>query len=96
MTIESDYGMIVAFDDTSPSFVHGFEAGMIWARLEQGDAEIDLGLSEGLPIHQESVEIVKRMAAARGYEVTFGVPGNGWIGCRLIHAPKPRPKLRVV
>ena len=91
-----DFGMIVAFDDPSPSYVHGFETGMIWAAMERGDLEIERGLPNGLPIHEESVEVVRRMAKARGYDATFGTAADGWIGCHLAYAPKKRPTLRVV
>jgi hypothetical protein len=34
------FRLLVPFPDGSESFVHGFEAGMIWQRMQNGEAHI--------------------------------------------------------
>lgn len=59
----ADYRCIVPFPDESASFVHGFEAGMIWGRMEHAEAFIDG------TFHTENLEVYRRMAGARGYDI---------------------------
>ena len=63
-----EFGLIVSFDDQSHSYVHGFEAGMIWQRMQAGaEAEIDT------LIHTVNTETVRRMAVAEGWDAKFTV-----------------------
>lgn len=61
------FGLVVPFDDPSPSFVHGFEAGMIWAAMEAGKATI--GGVDDLPLHTDNLGVFRGMASVRGYDV---------------------------
>lgn len=61
----TEYGLIVAFPDGSPSFVHGFEAGRIDQQMIDGVPEFEL------TTHTENEELFQRMAVAMGYEFTF-------------------------
>lgn len=66
-TENGGWGLLVAFPDGSPSFVHGFEAGQLWQRIRDGrEAEI-----EKLTIHAANEEVVQRMATSEGWECEF-------------------------
>lgn len=94
---EEPMSMVFAFTDQSPSFVNGFEAGLIWGLIEAGEPLIDLGYMDGFPIHVENREVVSRMAASRNYHVEFrDVEVEGWIAARLAVQHKPRPALSLV
>jgi hypothetical protein len=63
----SEWGLIVAFPDGSPSFVHGFEAGQLVERMQRGDkAEF-----ERIMIHAANEEVIRRMCVAYGWECEF-------------------------
>jgi len=67
MTDKEGWGLLVAFPDGSPSFVHGFEAGQIWQRIRDGrEAEI-----EKLTVHSANEEVIRRMAITDGWECEF-------------------------
>lgn len=65
MTDDAEYGLIVAFPDGSPSFVHGFEAGRVDQQMIDGVPEFEL------MSHTENQEVFTRMAVAMGYEAEF-------------------------
>ena len=88
--------MLFAFPDGSASFVNGFEAGMIWQRIENGEALVDCGFNEGTPVHSENLDLIARMAASRGYTVEQKPSEVGWTSVRLFVSAKPRPSLSVV
>jgi hypothetical protein len=69
------FRLLVPFPDGSESFVHGFEAGMIWQRMQNGEAHIG-GLDE-VAKHIENLEVFRRMAAAMGYDMTAEDCGDG-------------------
>lgn len=93
----SEMGLLFAFEDQSPAYTHGFAAGMIWQRIESGEADIDLGFLEGFPLHTENLETVRRMAASRGYSVESApTPYDGWTSVRLSLSSKPKPGLTVI
>lgn len=69
-TEKTEFGMLFSFPDQSENFVHGFEAGMIWQEMADAEKfEIDRGFDAGLPIHTTNIELVQRMANARGYHL---------------------------
>ena len=89
--------MLFAFPDGSDSFVHGFEAGKIWAEIDENrPMVIDRGIEAGFPIHAENLELIRRMAAARGYTVEVGKAFHEWIAVRLTFTGSARPSLKVV
>ncbi len=59
------YGLIVAFPDQSPSFVHGYEAGQIATEMQNRPSEIEK------TVHAENKEILTRIALSQGYSVDF-------------------------
>ena len=85
------WGLMVAFPDQSASFVHGFEAGQLWAAMEAGTADLER------TVHAENCEVIKRMARRMGYEVaawnSTAVPG--WVNVAL-RKVRPASHLRAV
>jgi hypothetical protein len=77
--------MLVAFTDGSPSFVNGFELGMIWQQMQAGESPIDRGVQAGFPIHTENIEVAIRMAQA----AEVGQEDGGWTA---MHFEKGMPK----
>lgn len=75
----AEYGLIVSFEDQSPSYVNGFEAGGIWERLRSGnEAEIEV------TIHTANRETVSRMCVAEGWSVEFkGTEYEEWTEAKL-------------
>jgi hypothetical protein len=89
MSEEEGWSLILQFPDGSPSFVHGFEAGRLWHRLE-----IEYEPIEQM-INVENREIVVRMAAAKGWTVEFEDRLAGiWLNVKLERGRGPT--LRVV
>lgn len=58
--------LLVSFPDQSQTFTLGFEAGMIWARIEAREPAIEA------TVRAENGPVLRRMAAARGYDISFG------------------------
>lgn len=75
----TDFGLVVAFPDGSPSFVHGFEAGALWELMTTGTvAEIER------TTHRENREVISRMAVAEGWSVEFAASEvDGWDYAKL-------------
>jgi hypothetical protein len=91
-----DFKPLVSFPDQSASFVNGFEAGMIWQQMQDGDSLIG---SHGLPYHAENVEVIKRMAEAAGYQVIDVSPVDEcWTTVIIDKLPnaKPAPKFTII
>lgn len=94
---ETEMSMLFSFPDQSASFCYGFEAGKLWAAInDYGEATIDRGFTEGLPIRHENLLLVQRMAAVRNYTLETKDVGHGWVGIRLTYSPKPKPQLRAI
>jgi len=95
-----EMSLLVGFPDGSPSFVNGFEAGAIWQQLDSGSIEpIDRGFDAGFPVHTENLEVIRRMAKARGFNVeTRDECEEGWTPLRLSYVGEGRtkPKLSLV
>ena len=63
---EAEFKPLVSFPDQSESFVLGFEAGMLWRRMEDGE-EVITGPT---PYHSENVHgVFQAMADAAGYDI---------------------------
>ncbi len=56
--MSDEYSLIVSFPDQSETFVLGFEAGMIWEKLQAGVLDFDL------TIHTANTEVIQRMCEA--------------------------------
>lgn len=83
------YGLIVSFPDQSETFVLGFEAGMIWQQMQDGNVSLDVN------VHTKNIEVLTRMCAASGVSPKF-CPTNceGWTNMRM--TGKTKPNLRLV
>lgn len=90
--MENDYNLLVAFPDGSPSFVHGFEAGTIWQRMQTKETPIEATL------HFANTEVFSRMAEAAGYGmVSKETDFPEWVDVDFILMPdEPRTKLRLI
>ena len=81
------FGLLVPFEDASPSFVHGFEAGMVYQRMLAGDTEI----AGGTPFHSDNVQLFHRMAAVHGYDVAVApTVYDEWTDVTFTKRPRPR------
>jgi hypothetical protein len=99
MTEQPEMSMVFAFDDQSPSFVNGFELGMIWQEVDgEGKLTVDRGFDEGFPVHDENVEVLRRMANARGYKLETKPPVDGWVAAKLsyVGTGNAKPVLSIV
>ena len=87
---EVEYRLLVSFPDESESFVHGFESGIVWAKIEAG-----LNLIE-VTIHAQNEEVMRRMARARGYDIDIKKTDFvGWLEATL-RKNRPAPHLSLV
>ena len=100
--MSDDMTLAYAFPDASPSFVHGYEAGALSARMEAGEQTIDCGYYENFPLHSANAELFRRMAAHYGYTIEVegvvidGAPLSEWIGVRFARCSRPVVKLALV
>lgn len=95
MDDSSDFAPLVSFPDGSQSFVNGFEAGMLWQRMQSGEAVIE----NALPYRQENAIVLERMADAAGYEASIRDVEDGsheWIEVDFTKLPPKKPDLRIV
>lgn len=81
------YEPIFSFPDQSPSFVNGFEAGLVWAEVERGKAVIKR------TVHAQNEEVFRRMAKARGYAISFDETEGfeTWAELELTKKPEDLP-----
>lgn len=92
----SEMSLLVSFPDQSENFTHGFSAGMIWQQMENGEPVIDQGYDTGIPLHEQNLEVVMRMATAKGYAVEQKPAADGWVPIRCTFAGRAKPSLRLV
>jgi hypothetical protein len=96
MDEDAEMALAFAFPDPSDSFVHGYEAGKVASRLEAGELEVDQGVQEGFPLHEENLDLFRRMAAYYGYSVETGAAVDGWVPVRFNRSARPKPALSIV
>lgn len=65
------YNCILQFDDQSPSFAHGFRAGVIWEKTKTGEPFTD-------QFSGDNLELIQRMASRLDYAFHIEDAGNGW------------------
>ena len=82
----AEFRCLVPFPDGSHSFVHGFEAGMIWQRLMAGENPV--GGGDEIAKHVENAEVFRRMGYAAGYDVTIEELDARWINVEFVKRPK--------
>lgn len=63
----AEFRCLVPFPDQSESFVNGFEAGLVWQRMSDGETPIE----NPIAYHLANRMVFERMAAAQGYDVEF-------------------------
>jgi hypothetical protein len=61
---QAEYGLLVSFPDQSEKFTLGFEAGMVWEKMQKED-EFEMS------VHNQNQEVCRRMAAAMAFYVEF-------------------------
>ena len=76
-----NYEIVIRFDDESPSFVHGFESGMIWAAMEAGASPISR------MVHTDIAVLLQRMAENHGYILSMESISDGWINATFQKIP---------
>lgn len=82
----AEFRCLVPFPDGSDSFVNGFEAGMIWQRMNAGEHQIG-GLDE-IATHASNAEVFRRMATAQGYSVEIEPSIDEWIIATFTKNPR--------
>ena len=87
----TEYGLIVSFTDQSESFTLGFEAGMIWQRLQNGETHIKA------TVHTSNTEVLKRMSDAVGLDsAAKPTQIEGWSDFETMPMPKKGAALRLI
>jgi hypothetical protein len=81
---------VVTFVDESESFVHGFEAGLVWAQIEAGAQVVER------TVHAANQRLFRRMAGRMGYRFEFERSEvDGWAYLRMEKC-RPACHLQVV
>ena len=81
MTESNKYGLLISFPDQSQSFVHGFEAGMVFNELANEPESFDV------TGRAENVELYERIADYYGYDVVKTDAGNDWYRLGFYKSP---------
>ena len=71
MTINKGWRPWIAFNDQSESYVHGFEAGMIYQQMLNGDEISQM-------IHEENQGQIEAIANKLGYKYIVSLLQDGW------------------
>lgn len=78
-----EWSLVLKFTDGSTSFVNGFEAGMIWERMQSADKR-DINKTIDMTVHEENRELYERMAAKLGWSFhTRPTTVEGWMEMKL-------------
>ena len=86
--MSSNHELIISFDDQSENYVLGFEAGLLYQKLEAG-----LVIDE-YSVHTKNVPTLTRIASHFGYSADYmSTNVEGW---STISLSRGKPKLRVV
>lgn len=74
MEEEGSWGLVVRFEDQSPSYCYGFEAGKIWRDMENGISQIEA------TVREENLKTLQRMADTMKYEFDHEITSvPGWV-----------------
>lgn len=71
------WSLALYFDDQSPSYAHGFEAGQFWAEMKQGVPTIERMVMD------EAVPMLRRMADHQSYILEVKFLEHGWAEVKL-------------
>lgn len=80
MSEREEFGLLMAFDDQSKSFVHGYECGQIWEIMSRKEPIERM-------VHTANVGQIKQMAEVLMYRVEVGQSEDPTYS-RLIGVPK--------
>lgn len=75
MSEDAGYEPVLIFDDESPSFVHGFEAGQLWQGMKAREPldtpihEANLGLVRKMLSHHKYTEVIEPCAEGDWYRL---------------------------
>lgn len=77
--MSADYDLILTFDDQSPSFTFGFQAGVIWEKMKRREEFTEQFCGDIL-------ELVQRMPARTNYrfEIEPAEETGAWYNLRAI------------
>jgi len=92
---DTDFRPLVPFEDQSDSYVHGFEAGMIWQRMQQAEEVIETDI----PLHRANLRTFEKMASAAGYDFERSLlkgEMKEWVEITFTRRPVVRNHLSVV
>jgi hypothetical protein len=85
MSENVSYGLLVSFPDGSPSFVHGYEAGLVGSDMKRAEPEIKR------TVHIENKEVLTRMAISYGYSFEFEACSvEGWLEATFNKIAEPK------
>ena len=81
---KTSWKCLVAFPDESASFVHGFEAGIVWECLQHDEAVFET------VVHEANRKVLERMALASGYVAEWAEPfDEEWVQVCFRRLAKP-------
>ncbi len=70
--MNAEYGMVMPFKDESSSFVHGFEAGILWEKMCNNEK------FEKYLIHTKNIEQIEMMCRRFHYYYRFENYSEDW------------------
>ena len=74
-----EWSLVLKFPDASESFVNGFEAGMIWEKMQSADKR-DINKTIEMTVHEANRELYEAMATKLGWSIkTRSTTVEGWI-----------------
>jgi hypothetical protein len=85
---DAEYGLIMKFLDSSPSFTHGYEMGMLHMRMQAGEEIQNLSVHRA---NKEQIEMLARssIASDHGYVLTWTEWDEDWL---ILTATPPATK----
>ena len=92
---DTDFALVLSFDDDSPSFTHGFEVGRVWQRMEAKEGLFGSTL-DGVHFHATNLPVFQRMAELHGYHCDPGQMDDEWVAIDFTRQEPARPKLKLV
>lgn len=89
---EEGWELAIRFQDQSPSYAYGFEAGQFWAEMKGGASLIQR------MVMAETTSMIQRMADYLGYIMSEEQQEYGWVTVTLTKTPENpvRKRLKVI
>lgn len=63
--MSTESSLLISFPDQSPAFCYGYEAGIIWGKMEMGIPDLHV------TIHESNIGLIKTMAQKCENKYTF-------------------------